>query len=268
MKRLEFTICLLCLLVLSKATSAQCILSKDYTDNHYDSTQADFSKELYDSSSNNFKNRRPAFSRFRQYGFGHIWINRGSLEGIVGLNYQRLQVVILTEEPLQSNPPLYKVSGKIKYKGAIEGFSGDLFVITGFMNTSDPTEIDSNTHGTVYATYKFELDDKSATLQGITTTDFILNTSTQEAVADTTEMGDDDYADDTFVGTWTEHNSTKPLKCIFGIGRLPFCFDFDKGDGDMVPSDRYRKNGWQNYPDDKWINAPTGTVPVKWWETK
>jgi hypothetical protein len=81
----------------------------------------------------------------------------------------------------------------------------------------------------------------------------------------------DGYWNRTFVGTWTEYKTQKSKKCIWGDYRLPFTFDFDCGDGEMVICDKYVKNGWQtfnvgseyvNTEDDKWVFRDT------WWVKK
>ena len=273
MKAIHHNIYTLALILLSaSAAIAQCNTSKDYLESHYDSTRADFSKEVYNPSSNEFKNIHNVLSNFKTFDCGPIWTDNLGQEGILGLDYWRIQVKIISAEKDKSNPYTYHVSGVSKYKDSLINFSGTIKMIAADMNTSDPTEIDSTIHGTVYAEYNF-LQDASALnggiLKGIETTDFMIDAKHKQLIRDTVfGVGDDDYADDTFVGTWEKYHSAKAIKYIFGLGRLPFTFDFDKGDGDMAPNDRYRKNGWQDYPDDEWTNAPEGTVAVKWWLKK
>ncbi len=259
---------LLVILACASTAFAQCNTSKDYLEGHYDSTSADFSKEIYTPSSNEFKNARNVLSNFKTFNCGPIWTDNDGQEGVLGLDYWRIEVKIIDADKDKSDPYLYHISGATKYKDSPINFSGTIKMIAAYMNTSDPTEIDSTVHGTIYAEYNFQQDankSNSGVFKGIETTDFMTDVKHSQLIPDSTNIGDDDFADDTFVGTWEKYHSSKALKCIFGIGRLPFTFDFDQGDGDMSPSERYKKNGWQTYPDDTWINAPSGTVPVKWW---
>ena len=270
MKAIHHNIYTLALILLgASAAFAQCNTSKDYLEGHYDSTRVDFSKENYNPSSDEFKNARNILSNFKTFDCSLIWTDNYGQEGVLGLDYWRIEVKIITDDKDKNDSYLYHVSGASKYKDSLISFSGTIKMIAAYMNTSDPTEIDSNIYGSIYSEYNLQQDASrlnSGMLKGIETTNFIIDAKHKRLIRDTVfGVGDDDYADDTFVGTWEAYHSSKAIKCIFGLGRLPFTFDFDKGDGDMSPSDRYKKNGWQTYPDDTWINAPEGTVMVKWW---
>jgi hypothetical protein len=78
----------------------------------------------------------------------------------------------------------------------------------------------------------------------------------------------DGYYNNTFVGTWKEYKTGKILKCIWGDGRLPYCFDFDGGAGELIPNDKYVANGWLGYPDNDFIysdKCKCYLLKDKWW---
>ncbi len=78
----------------------------------------------------------------------------------------------------------------------------------------------------------------------------------------------DGYWNRTFIGTWTEYGTAVTKKCIWGDYRLPFTFDFDRGDGEMMVNDKYKMNGWQTFGDgSEYIFGTNGKCEIrnKWW---
>jgi len=90
------------------------------------------------------------------------------------------------------------------------------------------------------------------------------------AYLDTTYIDADGYANNTFVGVWTQYTTRDVKKCICGDYRLPYTFDFDKGDGEMYVNPKYRANGWQSYDDntESIFDSTSGRfIPVdQWWK--
>ncbi len=265
----KYFLILFILVVGLPALTAQCNKSKDYIDSHYDSTQADFSLEFFNPYSKESMGPDNIKTRFKNFDCSPIWRDGWGRDGVLGNNYWRIQFVIIGAEKDKHNPYLYHITGKSKLRDTITDFTGTIEVIEALMNNSDPTEIDSTTHGYLYTKYHFQQDNKlpnTGIFAGTESSLFQIDTIHKQLTSDTVVgIGDDDYANDTFVGTWVKYNSTKPLKCIWGNGRLPFTFDFDTGDGDIAPNERYRKNGWQGYPDDEQTDTDNGPVIVKWW---
>ncbi len=80
----------------------------------------------------------------------------------------------------------------------------------------------------------------------------------------------DGYNNRTYVGTWTNFKGSAQKKCIWGDYRLPYTFDFDCGDGEMIINEKYKKNGWESFGDGSEFEfiGDSFYVKNKWWLTK
>ncbi|HUF04980.1 MAG TPA: hypothetical protein VMM38_12490 [Aridibacter sp.] len=54
------------------------------------------------------------------------------------------------------------------------------------------------------------------------------------------------YANNQYVGTWTEHGAKQSKAANWGEYRIPFSGDLDIGAGEFSPNEKYLDRGWKD----------------------
>jgi hypothetical protein len=234
---------------------------------HYDTNQVNFSKEFLKARGG----KLPIITyELKRLNCSPAWLRQNSQDGVLGNNYQRIKIKLLSVKKDETNPLSYSVTGKSKVKNNITDFFGKIEIIKVLDDTVN--EDTSLLHGIIFSKYSFWEDSTkmySGLFEGIVETLFMYDLKKNEIYLDTLMDVADGYSNNTFVGTWTDYKTKKSKKCIWGEYRLPFTFDFDVGDGEMVINERYRKNGWETFNDfDKewtFIKEGFSVEKNKWW---
>ena len=236
---------------------------------NFNPEQIDFSKEYFELETKGYLNNAGKLQRTSKCDFSPIWPT-GEQNGVLGRNYQRIRVHI-DKVSVSKNRDTYIVTGKSNVRNSICRFKGTIKLLKVFLNDScDYSE--HKTCGDLFAEYLFYEDSNqnhSGVFKGITECSFYIDSTGKYAYVDESMSEADGYWNRSFVGTWTEYKTGITKKCIWGDYRLPFTFDFDCGDGEMMVRDKYKKNGWQTFGDgseiisvgrDKW------ELKNKWWQ--
>lgn len=240
---------------------------------NFNPEQIDFSKEYFELRTKHYVKEYNKLQQTKNYDFSPIWITRNSQQnGVLGQNYQRIQIYI-EKVIVTKSLDTYLVVGKSKVNRNICGFKGSIKLLKVFLDDSCENS-EYKVCGELFASYVFYEDSSknhSGIFKGITECSFYLDKTGKQMNVDESSDGADGYWNRTFVGTWTEYKTAITRKCIWGDYRLPFTFDFDCGDGEMMVCDKYKMNGWQTFSDgselisvgkDKW------EIKNKWWLTK
>lgn len=228
---------------------------------NFNPKQTDFSKEYFDLRMKWYSKDTNQLQKSLAFEYSLIWQTDNSEQnGVIGLNYQRIQIHIGNVNNSKKNSDTYIVSGKSKVNDNICDFSGELKLLKLFISECDDTS--KKKCGELFASYLIYEDSSqnhSGYFKGVMECEINLDSTGKKMLLDDTYAGADGYFNRTFIGTWTDYKIKETKKCIWGDYRLPFTFDFDWGDGSMVVNPKYFMNGWQTYEHES---------ENKWWLTK
>ena len=239
---------------------------------NFNPQQTNFSKEYLDLQTKRYVKKRNELNKSLQYDYSSIWLTSDRQQnGIIGLNYQRIQFHI--DNVTQSNKfDTYIVKGKSKVNNNICDFSGELKLLKLFYGECDDPKYRKCAE--LFGSYIFNEDSSqnhSGFFKGIMECSVYLDHAGKKMLLDESTDEADGYWNRTFIGTWTDYKTKKEKKCIWGDYRLPFTFDFDTGDGEMIVSDKYVMNGWKEYNDDSElieVASDKFELKNKWWKNK
>ena len=239
-----------------------------------DTQQIDFSQEFWSFLSNNphSKNR---LQQFLSYDCSSVWITPNlhlfempQQNGIIGTNYQRIQIHISQADKSKDNPAIYIISGKSKVNSTICDFSGEIELLALFSyKTPDSNYSHCASLVGQYILYEDSLQNHSGFFKGVMECSVYIDMISREIKLDDSS-GAADYYNRTFVGTWTSYATKITKKCIWGDERLPYTFGFSSGEGQMIIRDKYVKNGWQSFNDgSEYVQRVDGKWELKdkWW---
>jgi hypothetical protein len=240
---------------------------------NFNPKQADFSNEYYQLRVKTYSKEDDKLNEFLKYDFSPVWLTGDWVQnGVLGLNYQRIQIHIDNVIKNSENPYVYSIFGKSKVNNNICDFKGEIKLLKVFLYEDVDNEIpaEHKKYGELFASYLLSEDSTkmhSGIFKGVTECSFYLDSSERKIQLDESNSDADGYRNRDFVGIWKEYKTNQVKKCIWGDYRLPFTFDFDDGDGEMRPNDKYRKNGWQTYYSEEFIELPDGKYVLKdkWW---
>lgn len=237
---------------------------------NFDPAQIDFSLEYLNLRTKTYKTDSDYLTKTLNYDFGPIWETGNSEQnGVIGPHYQRIQVHI-ENVSVSKNRDIYFVTGQTKVNTQIGSFRGTIKLLKVYLNDSS-YDSGYKVYGSVFAEYHFREDSMSShsgSFNGVTEALFYLDSTGKFLRVDESELIADGYWNRTYVGTWTDNKTGIAQKCIWGDYRLPFTFDFDRGDGEMMVNDKYKKNGWQFFGDgSELIQTESGKWELKnkWW---
>lgn len=241
---------------------------------YFNPEQIDFSNEYFNLQKKRFIKNKNILNQLLKYDFSTIWL-RGNISqnGVIGKNNQRIQIHIDSVYKSINNDKTYIVIGKSKVKENICDFKGEITIISVYIDKEcDYSEFKNC--GDLFASYIFYEDSTqyhSGIFKGITESTIYVDKKNKKVKLDESNAIADGYWNNTFVGTWCNYSGTISKKCIWGDYRLPFTFDFDCGDGEMHPCEKYINNGWKSFNDgSEWIRTGKDKYELKdkWWLRK
>ncbi len=175
---------------------------------------------------------------------------RAEILGFIGDDYQRFFIHFVSVIQNPTNPYEYLVYGKTKVKETICSFQGTITIRQSRIYKSG--DIPSYKQG--FETCDVILyEDKKQTstgyIKGILKSEFLIDNKGQFRY-DAISFNADGFSNNQFVGNWTSYKTNTTKKCNWGDYRIPEC-DWqngcDIGAGEFSISDKYYKNGWENY---------------------
>jgi len=240
---------------------------------NFNPEQIDFSREYLELETKQIGKTSNILPQILKYNFSHVWpTNNSEQNGVLGRTYQRIRIHI-DKVSTSKNRNTYLITGASNVANNICRFKGTIKLIQAYLNDS----CDNSTYlkcGDLFAEYAFyedSLQNHSGIFKGITECMFHIDNTGQYVLLDESMDGADGYWNRSFVGTWTEYKTGITKKCIWGDYRLPFTFDFDCGDGEMIVCDKYKKNGWQTFGDGSElisVGKNKWELKNKWWQQK
>lgn len=240
--------------------------------------QIDFSQDHMKSIVSNSKSENK-LPQFLSYDCSSVWTapnihladNLPRQNGVIGNDYQRIQIYISRATKSKDNPAVYLISGKSKVKNNICDFSGEVELLK-LYDSETPDTGHSRCASLVgkYIFYEDSTQKNSGFFQGIMDCTVYIDAANREIKLDDTSCSAY-YYNRSFVGIWTSYTTKLSKKCIWGDDRLPYTFDFSSGDGVMIVREKYAKNGWESYNNgSEYVKGANGkwTLKDKWWLRK
>jgi hypothetical protein len=194
------------------------------------------------------------------YNFGKLWTEteNKNVYGIIGENYQRIKIKILSLARQKKNQNVYKVFGKSMVKNRVCDFYGTISInsikVYKVMHWGVDDEYKNRgikRQGILIAKYHLKEDSSkthSGEFEGVLFTSWDLD-KFGKLQYDKIEYSSDNYRNNQFIGTWTEYKTKKKKVSNWADYRVPNCGDLDMGAGEFSPADKYLKFGWQAYRD-------------------
>lgn len=216
---------------------------------------SEWNKEIFENLSK--KEYKDSLSK---YDFGKLWTKTENkyVYGIIGANYQRIKIKILTTEKHKNNPNSYEITGKSLVRNNICSFRGIITIqsikIYNVMHWGVDDEYKDKKikkQGVLIAKYKLEEDSlqtHSGIFEGKLFSSWYIDKN-GKLEYDSIEYNSDNYRNNQFIGTWTEYKTQKKKDCNWADYRVPNSGDLDVGAGGFSPNYKYFKFGWQTYRD-------------------
>lgn len=193
---------------------------------------------------------------YLKYDFSELWlkINNNLVYGILGDEYQRILIKLLTIEKNINNPNEYFVYGKSSVKENVCEFVGKITILKiqeskreHFGVDDEFKNSDIKTQGLLTAKYEF-FENKSQSHSGYFTgnleSKWFLDKE-DKIQYDNINIHSDGYFNNAFVGKWKMYNSNLEKKCNWGDYRVPSVdCGFDIGAGEFNVAEKYHKKGW------------------------
>jgi len=167
--------------------------------------------------------------------------------GLIGDNYQRIRIKLISVIKNKDNPSQYFVYGKSMVKENICEFQGTI-TITNVFNFKE-TDMPGIKQGKVVGEYLFNENPAQkhvGQFKGVFSSNWYLD---KDGILKYDDLSDvaDGFTNNEFVGTWTSYSGTTIKICNWGDSRIPMSGDLDDGTGEFHPSDKYQANGWLTY---------------------
>lgn len=222
--------------------------------------------------------------KFLKYDFSELWLQTDNnlVYGILGDDFQRIQIKLLTIERNINNPNEYFVYGKSKVKENICDFVGKITILKIQESKREHFGVDEEfknsgikTQGLLSAKYEFfenKLQSNSGFFTGNLETKWFLDKD-DKIQYDNINIHADGYFNNAFVGSWKMYDSKLEKKCHWGDYRVPSIdCSFDIGAGEFNVAEKYWKKGWLDIALNNRINT-LDYIEIKktestknWWE--
>lgn len=181
-----------------------------------------------------------------------VWAEFDQRMGVLGTNYQRIDVAFTHLEATADSFQTYTVKGYSKVGSNQCDFEGTIKLLYAVDNECveyggvDYEGGHEHIDWCGYIVYQYQFREKECKtgglFKGIGCSEIVIEDA--KAYTDSSSEVADGYANNDFVGIWKSSKTGQEKKCIWGDYRLPYTFDFDIGDGEMYINPKYRQYGW------------------------
>lgn len=193
-------------------------------------------------------------AKYLNYDFSGI-LKPHRVLGIIGDNYQRLQMKFLRIEKNENNPAEYIVFGQSKVNNNICDYKGKIVVEKiqetirfrhGLDNMYKGKYLVSGMLTAKYTLHEDSTQNNAGLFAGTLHSLWYIDSENNLRYDDMFSFSDR-YYNNAYVGTWQSYETCKKKICNFGEYRIPFTkSDFDIGSGEFYPNPKYKNTGWQN----------------------
>ena len=177
--------------------------------------------------------------------------------GYIGVNRKRLRITFTSITKSKMGKDIYDVEGfSTVMKKNKRTFKGTFTLISHYQFTEPVYEDEPLKKGELegFSTFSYRLaEDEALTATGVFEGKMIVlwfkGINKAPVYKDLFERSDDER-NYQFLGTWTSYRTQQPSVASWGVYRIPCSDDFDLGEGDFYPDDKYKKYGWEDYPEE------------------
>ncbi|WP_225875156.1 hypothetical protein [Flavobacterium bernardetii] len=210
---------------------------------------------------------------FSKYDFSELWLQTDNnlVYGILGDDFQRIQIKLISISKNINNQNEYFVYGKSKVKENICEFVGKITILKIQESKREHFGVDDEfknsgikTQGLLTAKYEFfenKLQSHSGYFTGSLETKWFLDKD-DKIQYDNINIHSDGYFNNAFVGSWKMYHSIIEKKCHWGDYRVPSVeCGFDIGAAEFNIAEKYHKKGWLDS-----IETKKRETIKNWWE--
>jgi len=216
---------------------------------------------------------------FNSYDFSPVilGLQMNNVFGTIGSSYKRIHVKITDVEKDQTNPDLYHVKGKSKVGNNIEIFTGTIKLQT--IKQIKDRELDytmvslpTTYQGIISGIYEFKEPtdrDHSGVFEGTYQAMFQIVEEDNKVYYNDLDLYRDSYINNVYQGFWTDYQTKEAKICKWADFRVPdVSSDFDLGEGEFSPNEKYNNKGWKTYNDAYLKNDKIAldAEEAVWWE--
>lgn len=219
---------------------------------------------------------------YLKYNFSDLWLktDEQSVYGIIGDEYERISIKIISVSKNLSHPDEYYVYGKSMVKANVCEFVGKIFISkiqeteNQHFGVDDEYKGRADKQGLLTAVYEFYENDKqphSGVFKGQLQSKW--NLSDDIIKFNDLDLESDGYFNNAFVGIWKMYDSKLEKICHWGDYRVPNVdCDFDIGTAEFNVAEKYWGKGWVDFALKNMVSSRTNIEsklqePVKrWWE--
>jgi hypothetical protein len=201
-----------------------------------------------------------------------IRVKRDEPLGCIDTNYTRFYIHIISATKNKDNPYEYEIIGRTKVKNNICDFKGTITFKKAEVYTSE--EFPKFKVGFAVGEILFYEDTNqvgSGVIKGKMMTYFYIDKKGQPKY-NSLEWGADAFFNNEVVCNWTSYKTKRTKKCSWGDYRIPESGDLDMGAAMFSPSDKYLKNGWEDYrlslfgDDSSAVKKANQIEAYQWWK--
>lgn len=225
------------------------------------------------------------YSAIKNYDLSKLWhgeklhiengevpsINFPEPVGFIGENYYRFYIHYTSVIKDKSDPYKYLIQGKTRVNNNICDFYGTIKIVQATIDNN--LYYEKYKQGVAICIILFKEDStqhESGIIKGKLTTNFYIDKK-GKIFYDTLDSEADGFDNNDVEATWTNYVKRKTKKCNWGDFRIPDSGYLDGGAGEFMVSEKYIKNGWENYmnmfsADKKISKKAIAEENRKWWE--
>jgi len=194
-------------------------------------------------------NKADYFEEIKERNISHLFIyddsaiNEPVPIGYIGDNFMRFRIkfISIIKNPLDSTE--YLIYGKSKVKNNICSFQGKVTIERAItFNEDDDTLTLFGELSGHYTLFEDQKQPGTGIFKGVFETYFSFKKNNEIVYGSLTGN-----TNNQFEGNWTNYKTLKSIKCNWGDFRIPDSGDLDIGEGDFIPANKYKNNGWESY---------------------
>src|SRR5690606_3015744 len=195
-------------------------------------------------------------NQYQNLDFSNLWTttNVSSVYGVIGDEYQRIHIKILSATQIKEKPNEYFVKGKSMVKDNICDCEGKIIIDKIQARKQLYSGVDEEYQGKIknqgllIAHYQFlenRNQNHSGSFQGTLQSKWILD-ELNNIKYDDSDLISDNYFNNAFIGTWKSYKNEISKSCNWGDYRVPNVnCQFDIGVAEFnVDAEKYASKGW------------------------
>jgi hypothetical protein len=194
---------------------------------------------------------------FLHYDFSTLFIPRNDFIGYIGTDYQRIRVYFTTVSKSSFDSSLYEIKGTSIVKNNKCDFKGTVRItsIRKYYKVQDGIDYmfanaGFKSEGILIGDYELKEDSTqkhSGAFAGIMMLFWYVDKYDMLHFDDIEMHVSDGYCNNLHCGTWTAYGESTVKVCNWGMYRIPFSGELDRGAAEFSPDTIYYRKGWEDF---------------------